>query len=538
MSAALDEKTLEDVARNGEMDYDKWPSMIEPLLQRLNQIVYTAFPMPRPYPNINRPPPSSSPTQPRDSNGARAQTPLTPVRNLPPVPPFPDSSASRVPDSLPPSQDPTNTASSTSSEELPALLLQLFNSVTYTLRTSFSEKPPHTIQRLAELVLYPTKHYKTLPAWLRAVDRVVSVSSTADIFPLSDTPALVNGVNGDGGGGILWNNSDGRNGTGYDNNSLGSDESLGGALLTPIPWLRNGIGGADAGEDSSMHLEGDNDDSSEIDSSMAGSGSNSMSSSVEQDPLVPERADGAVTQGELMRMEQEAGVVPVTARNAQHTSRTMAGGTEDGVYMDGGAEEDDVPHARGPDVVGAIDVGRVDGHDVQIRIGSPPRGDGDAERSDRGNTAAAARHATDPNDAQTVLPGQQDTLPGSGSGDRDAAVDTDDDFEIVLKDRTGSVAGAGDDDAEAEVDQMQVDETEQSASATTTITTSSAIDRTDKQQDQTQGQEHGAGSSAEEQDGDIVIVDADGKADDEPASKADLSGENIGPDAVDASTVT
>ncbi|KAL2432761.1 hypothetical protein ABEF95_015118 [Exophiala dermatitidis] len=539
MSAALDEKTLEDVARCGEMDYDKWPSMIEPLLQRLNQIVYTAFPMPRPYPNINRPPPSSSPTQPRDSNDATAQTPSTPVRNLPPVPPFPDSSASRVPDSLPPSQDPTTAASSSSSEELPALLLQLFNSVTHTLRTSFSEKSPHTIQRLAELVLYPTKHYKTLPAWLRAVDRVVSVSSTADIFPLSDTPALVNGVNGDGGGGILWNNSDGQNGTGYDNNSLGSDESLGGALLTPIPWLRNGIGGADAGEDSSMHLEGDNDDSSEMVSSGSGSGSNSLSSSVEQDPLVPERADGAVTQGELMRMEQEAGVVPVSARNAQHTnagSRTLAG-AEDSVYMDGGDEEDDVPHARGPDVVGAVDVGRVDGHDVRIRIGSPPRGDADAERSDRGNTAAA-RHGTDPNDAQTVLPGPQDTLPGSGSGVRDAAVDPDDDFEIVLKDSTDSVTGAGDDDAEAEVDQMQVDETEQSASATTTTTTSSAIDGAEKQQDQKQGQEHGAGSSAEEQDGDIVIVDADGKADDEPTSKADLSGENIGPDAVDTSTVT
>lgn len=109
--------------------------------------------------------------------------------------------------------------------------------------------------------------------------------------------ALTNGVGmtnglgtGSGGGGILWTNSDTRDG------GLGSDESLGGALLTPIPWLKNG--------------------------EVAGGGT-SMSPMRSSDPLetvetpsgsafVPERVDGAVTQGELIRMEQEAGIVPVS----------------------------------------------------------------------------------------------------------------------------------------------------------------------------------------------------------------------------------
>ncbi|OAL29414.1 hypothetical protein AYO22_02308 [Fonsecaea multimorphosa] len=483
MSLALDEQTLQHVASNGEMDFEKWPAMIEPLLQRLNEIVYTEFPMPRPYPTINRPAPSS-PTQPQPTQIGDAnpnpQAPSTPVRTLPPVPPFPTSSAtstSHVPDSLPQSQD----AEVTALHELPTLLLQILNSVTHTLRSSFSERPPHTIQRLAELILYPTKHYKTLPAWLRAMDRVVSVSSAADIFPLSETPPVVNGVNGDGGG-ILWNNGDVRHG--YDSNSLGSDESLGGALLTPIPWLRNGINGSeDSGEDSGPLDSNTSTSTDGLDDSLIlpiaqGDG----------DSLVPERPDGAVTQGELIRMEQEAGVVPVTRNPPDaHVSGTM----EENSLSD---EGDVVPHARGPDLVGSVDMGRVDGQDVEIHIGSPPSEEGQ-------------ERAIDANDAQTVLPGETHTLGStatsamsvSGPG---SAADSDD-FEIVLKD---AVDGS-------DVDAMQVDESRRGG---------------EKQQK----------SQSPTEDGDIVLVDADGKTEGETESKAENSGENVGPDAVDASTVT
>ncbi len=471
--AALDEETLEHVANNGEMDFEKWPAIIEPLLQRLNQIVYTDFPTPRPYPNISRLAPSSptqtQPALPQDFNPT-PQAPSTPVRSLPPVPPFPNSSAtstSHIPDSLPPSQDPQID----SANELPTLLLQLLNSVAQTLRASFSERPPHTIQRLAELVLYPSRHYKTLPAWLRAIDRVVSVSSAADIFPLSETPPLINGVNGDGGGGILWSN-DSR--SGYDSASLGSDESLGGALLTPIPWLRNGL---PIGEDSS-------EDSGLLGSNTSGStdglddGLTLPVTQADGDPLVVERPDGAVLQGELIRLEQEAGVVPVTRNPSEsHVSGTME---ENGLLDD----TDMIPHARGPDLVGSVDMGRVDGQDVELHIGSPPGEEGKKE--------------TDANDAQTVLPGPGATSalntaePVIGPG---STTDSDD-FEIVLKDI-----------AESDADAMQLDEES-------------------KPQDSQQ-------RPPEEQDGDVVLVDADGKMEDEENSK-----EHKGSGAVDTSTVT
>ena len=300
-------------------------------------------------------PPTESPTQTKSEtstleNGLPQSQPTS--RPLPPVPTF-DSSAtttSRVIESLPPSQGP-------SADTIPDLLIQQFNYITQTLRTCFSLKPPHTIQRFAELVLFPTKYYKTLPAWLRAVDRVVSVSSTANIFPLPHAQplpgsvidsTLTNGLadgagvgSGTGGGGILWTNADSRNG--YDA-GLGSDESLGGALLTPIPWLKNGVGGPASNE-------------------MEDQGSDPLGEPIEADgdPMVPEREDGAVTQGELIRQEQEAGIVPI--------SQTLGsrGISADGEADDG--EVDEMPHARGPDIVGAEDIGLQGGKRMEVSIG-------------------------------------------------------------------------------------------------------------------------------------------------------------------------
>jgi hypothetical protein len=167
-------------------------------------------------------------------------------------------------------------------------------------------------------------------------------------------------------------------------------------------------------------------------------------------------------------------------------SRTMAG-SEDGLYMD--EEGDLVPHARGPDVVGSVDMGRVGGQDVEIRIGSPPPEEG---------------QPTDPNDAQTVLPGQEG-LPEVTDKTSETSGSEADDFEIVLKETEG-----------ANVDAMQVDETGEG----------------------TDEKKMGDLQSTEVEDGDIVLVDADGKTEDDNVSKADVSGENGGPDAADASTLT
>ncbi|RVX72627.1 hypothetical protein B0A52_04024 [Exophiala mesophila] len=530
MSLELDEKALESVANNGEMDYDKWPALIEPLLQRLNDIVYNEFPLPRPYQNITRAAPPTSPslsqsTPTRDPNST-TQAPSTPVRNLPPVPPFPNSSAtstSHVPDSLPPSQDPSSRDNNVLTE-LPTLLLQLLTGTIQTLRTSFSDKPPHTIQRLAELVLRPKAHYKTLPAWLRALDRVVSVSSPADIFPLSEAPLLVNGVNGDrSGGGILWNNNtDARNG--YDRDSLGSDESLGGALLTPIPWLRNGMAGSssdddiDAGDHSGSSLDANGILGSD---GSSGDGMSLIGSQGSADPMVPDREDGGVTQGELMRMEQEAGVVPLTQNLADTSSRIMGDDVDDdededqdqGAYQDDG---DNIPHARGPDVVGSVDLGRVGGKDVQLHIGSPP------STSEGG--VAGEEIVPDPNNAQTVLPTTQPSDPPSVSttiATNDPTITSAspaDDFEIILKE-------------DAETDAMQLDEMSDISSA----------------------QASGAATDLEpsdsgaEKDGDIVLVDADGygqkednqkKIETPPATAASPQSNEPNPDPDTATTST
>ncbi|RMZ81918.1 hypothetical protein DV738_g1934, partial [Chaetothyriales sp. CBS 135597] len=221
----LDEETLRDVARDGEMDYAKWPGIIDALLERLNHV----------------------------------------------LPLFTDSSsaATHIPESVPPSQDANLGTPISPLDALPATLAQLLQSITTTIRASFSHRPPHTIQRLAELVLEPRKHYKTLPAWLRAVDRVVNVSSSADIFPLSDGQRVANGVvNGETAGGILWKNDETRNGS-----------------YNPLV--------AGEGEQGQPHADG---------------GSN---------------------------------------------------------------EEEEEPHARGPQVVGAVDIGKVDGKEVELSIAEP-----------------------------------------------------------------------------------------------------------------------------------------------------------------------
>jgi hypothetical protein len=309
-----------------------------------------------------------------------SQTPSTPARNLPPVPLFPNSSAtttSHVPDSMPASQ---NNSSSQTNDELPDILRRLLNGIVATLQSAFSERPPHTVQRLAELILDPKKHYATLPAWLRAVDRVVNVSSTADCFPLSDESPAINGVpNGETGVGILHNaGSATMIRHGYDSASLGSDESLGGALLTPIPWLRNGTNQsseASSLEELSHREEQDNSLGGPLELSAdprsptpVSVDDNSASAAVHtpDDPLVPERPDGAVTQGELIRMEQEAGVVPISAGSGK------SGNAPQQNALDVEDIGETAPHARGPDLVGAVDMGKVGGKDVEVHIGSPP----------------------------------------------------------------------------------------------------------------------------------------------------------------------
>ncbi|KAI4270674.1 MAG: hypothetical protein LQ337_006530 [Flavoplaca oasis] len=344
-----DDGLLEGLVRDGTMDYSEWPSLLERIQQKLDYIARHDFPIPS-IPLSHAPPDSvkddivkSDPSVPdsQKQNALPDSSPLPSEARHPPEPePMPSANAAIAP--------PAGT--------LPPQLLSLLTSVQTNLRNSFSEAPPHTAQRLAELVTQPRSHYRTLPSYLRALDRVVSVSSPATIFPLPNTTSAAHGSY--------------LNGTitpvGKDDSD--PDETLGGAALTPIPWLRETLHassgermvGSDLRTESTSVIDGPNGVGSVETVTVAVNGNTRQSPNT------------AVTQGELIRQEQEAGVVPVP----------MARGT---APLDGGRRKEDVdeeevvPHARGPEVIGMEDMGPQalsSGFDVEAALGR--KGEGEA----------------------------------------------------------------------------------------------------------------------------------------------------------------
>lgn len=242
------------------------------------------------------------------------------------------------------------------SKSLPPPLLSLLSTIQSTLRSCFPTAPPHTAQRLAELLLYPQQHYRTLPSYLRALDRIVSVSSPASLFPL---PTLA----------PMTTTSNGRMLNGLSSPSLdpADKDFIGGAELTEIPWLRN-IGSPtpmpngpmnDLRTESTSVIDGPNGAGSVETVTVNVNGVHS-SPSREDDGIGPD-----ITQGELLRQEHEAGVVPVPASipNARVTrsstaasaaaTRAVGGEVEEGL----GTGEVEAVHARGPDVIGMEDMG-------------------------------------------------------------------------------------------------------------------------------------------------------------------------------------
>ncbi|KAL4955633.1 hypothetical protein BDW69DRAFT_160365 [Aspergillus filifer] len=308
------------------MDIEKWPNIVEPLLERLEYIIYNVFPMPQIPPE-----PSSAlqyqqqylnPTSsflhdpnPVPSSSNKENAVPDPQASPPPASSLgPSSSTERIPESLPASQADAVPPS------LPAPLILILQSIQSTLRSLFTSKPPHTVQRLIELILHPNAHYKTLPAYLRAVDRVVSVTSSADVFPFpmqsgTAQPQPNGTLNG---AETTFMMSD---------NALGSDESLGGALLTPIPWLNNASSpGAEAAGIDEMSM----------------------------DSTAPALQNQLLTQPADLSAQQTVGI---------DTSGT-------GSILEGEmtAEPEGIPHARGPSLLGVEDMGLQDGKGVEMTL--------------------------------------------------------------------------------------------------------------------------------------------------------------------------
>ncbi|CCU78097.1 hypothetical protein BGHDH14_bgh01668 [Blumeria hordei DH14] len=235
------------------------------------------------------------------------------------------SDASNISTEFSARNDETGTRHSNSTTCLQPALRTILASISDTLLAFFSKAPPHTIQRLAELILFPRNHYRTLPSYLHALDRVVHVTSTVSAFPLL-SPALSTNPSKVLSSGSTVPSKD-QISTSWSSSistlrpstpELELDESMGGALLIPIPWLKNSCSRSPLDNEiitkrSTEIIEGPNGPGGveTVSVSINGVSSAGLNSCVRMDDGFSSlRAEGGIGQGELLRQEQEAGVIP------------------------------------------------------------------------------------------------------------------------------------------------------------------------------------------------------------------------------------
>ena len=369
----------------------------------IDQIAHNDFPRPTiPLYNPPRSSPKEGSTTPKPSPRSQTSSQTSQKENQP----APPSSPPTVTQNLAPTREvfpPEGT--------LPPPLLSLLSTIQATLRNAFSSAPPHTAQRLAELILRPTLHYRTLPSYLRALDRIVSVSSPLSVFPLPTISSASPTNNG------LLN--------GVSSPEREDDENLSGATLTPIPWLRRNGSTSSRSSVSSVHPHTPHnattsdlrrESTTQIDGPNGAGSIETVTVTVNGlsprsvPPAAPTTSSvtngNSVTQGELLRQEQEAGVVPVPVQTPMVQTPSAAISAAAGrITRSSGAtspntanaiaaavatsmpepepEDGEGPrvHARGPDVIGMEDMGPqsvgagVGGLDIEGALGR--RGEGE-----------------------------------------------------------------------------------------------------------------------------------------------------------------
>ncbi|KAI5864671.1 hypothetical protein GGS23DRAFT_458909 [Durotheca rogersii] len=432
-----EEDVLRNVAAGAPVDFSLWPALLPRIVSRIEKIAHHEFPIPRlrPPPTATLPPSMPLPTR---TDSEVAETFLSPLPSSPTEPSSGVSSqenkenAPSAPRQNPQPPTPSPGVNTLPPGALPPQIVSMLDEITSTLTSLFSRYPPHTLQRLSELVLAPKQHYRTLPTYLHALDRVVHVTSGLNVYPL---PPAVPDIKS---GSLLSNGVNDPLTTPPPWATPGSDEALGGALLTPIPWLQqshHGIGRhshsplgtpperrstsigpnnvAVGGMVSDLEGEVRTESTETIDGPNGVGSIETVSVSVNGIPSMGARGIG-VTQGELLRQEQRAGVVPVTqlvpnhhvhsgnpliqahrraaalpdsgsaaaeeGQRSQSPNLTMerrgssaaastgdsttTAGTEDagpspntGVLASMVGSEDEKPHARGPEEIGPEDMG-------------------------------------------------------------------------------------------------------------------------------------------------------------------------------------
>ncbi|KAI8626630.1 hypothetical protein F5Y19DRAFT_445591 [Xylariaceae sp. FL1651] len=324
-----EDEILRSVAAGNSMDYSVWPALLSRVVARIEKIAHEEFPIP------NIPPPSTTTTLPSSilqaPDSELSEHFLAPLPSSPTEPPTSSSSqdtnkentplAPRTISALPPTSAPV-ASTPLPPGTLPPQIALMLSEITSTLTSTFPTYPPHTIQRISELVVSPKRHYRSVTTYLHALDRVVRVTSGLNVYPLPSIHAeipggLANGVTEIASRPSPWA-------------SPGSDEALGGALLTPIPWLQPNNQAvtvspaqqappAAPAPESPGEFEGEvRTESTETIDGPNGVGSiETVSVSVNGIPSMGARGVG-VTQGELLRQEQRAGVVPVSQLVPSH----------------------------------------------------------------------------------------------------------------------------------------------------------------------------------------------------------------------------
>jgi hypothetical protein len=147
------------------------------------------------------------------------------------------------------------------------------------------------------------------------------------------------------------------------------------------------------------------------------------------------RAEGAVTQGELLRQEQEAGVVPVSPRQLRMSAEEMR-------IMDADEQdEDEKPHARGPEEIGMEDLGPQEKHtgtglDMEHAVGRHRRAASVERELKAQETSPSPGAASDSKDAEmadgaVAAPEAADTEVHEKDDSKDSA-DADADTEVVV----------------------------------------------------------------------------------------------------------
>ncbi|KAL5606412.1 hypothetical protein BROUX41_002829 [Berkeleyomyces rouxiae] len=277
-----------------------------------------------------------------------------PVRGL--FSPSPDSAPSSTNAANDTSDDPSKIKEAQAAEShalshsthlLPAPIIDQLKEIHRVLVT-FEVEPPHTYQRLAELLLEPRRHHNHLVPWLHALDRVLHVTSGMSVVSTSSC-AAPDGASDTGEASALhsWGN------TGQTLNP-GSDDALGGALLTPIPWLmRSGDEDAD----------GDGDVDMDSVSTTASGGASGGPELRTQSTMTIEGPNG-MGSIETVTISLNGVSSMTSSHHGTAGPGPSASSKQDGNDMDprdrdgeGEIDEDEIEHLRGPAEIGAEDLG-------------------------------------------------------------------------------------------------------------------------------------------------------------------------------------